>query len=276
MLAPRGVGIGLRQEHHDAWAQGGHHADWLEIVPENYLRSPRHRGLLDRLCTRMAVGVHGVSMDVGGYQPLNVDLLRRMKALMDDLGVPLFTEHLCFSVAGARHFHNLLPLPMTEEAVVHVADRVSRIQDALQRPVALENISTYAIMPGSVMTEGEFITRVLERSSAGLLLDVNNVYVNARNHGLDAHALLMSLPLQRTQRIHVAGHRDDGHMVVDDHGSPVAEPVMELLHQALQHTGEVPVLLEWDTRIPSLGRVLEEADRVRAVVDHALMDRAAA
>lgn len=260
-----GVGIGLRKPHFAALSTCARRLDWLEFVPENFVGvgGPSRRAL-DRCRERWGLAAHGVSIDVGGPDELDEGYLAALKGLLDALDVPYYTDHLCYASIGGTFFHDLLPLPFTDEAVRHVAWRTRAVADRLARPVALENISTYARMPGT-MSEGAFVTAVLEEADAGLLLDVNNVYVNAINHGEDPEASLLALPLHRTRQIHLAGHVREGPRLLDHHGSAVCDAVWGLFALALRHTGPVPVLLEWDTDIPPLDRVLDEADRARAI-----------
>lgn len=268
VMTLNGVGIGLRREHFDAILATERRIDWLEIIPENFMANGGRgtRTLLD--CQqRWAIGAHGVALSLGGPDPLNADYLDALGRLLDRLEVDEFTEHLCYAVAGGINFNDLLPLPFTSEAVEHVAGRVRRVREVLGRPVSLENVSYYAEMPGAEMSEAEFITAVLSEADCGLLLDVNNVFVNAFNRGTDALDDLLALPLHRTTRIHIAGHKYRDDFAVDNHGSPVCEAVFALYREALSRTGPVPTLLERDMNIPPLDDVLDEADCVRAIYD---------
>jgi hypothetical protein len=211
-----------------------------------------------------------VSLSLGGPDPLDEALLGGLGRLLDDLGADLMTEHACWSRAAGRHFHDLLPLPFTEASAEHLARRTRYASRVLGRPFLLENITYYAMMPcgdEGPMREGEWLTRVLDEAEAGLLLDVNNVYVNAINHGLDPRALLESLPLERAGRIHIAGHVQREDMLIDNHGAPVIAPVWALLEHALARTGPVPILVEWDLDVPPVERVIAEADRARAILE---------
>ena len=263
-----GVGIGLRRPYARALLATDRRVDWLEIIPENFLgkAGPFHRAL-DEARERFPIGAHGVSMSLGGPDPFDAALFEGLRALLGRLGIDRYTEHLSFSSVGGFHTHDLLALPYHDEAIRHVARRIRDASDRLERPIDVENPSTYVRMPGSVLGEGEFVRRVVEEAGCGLLLDVNNVFVSARNAGEDPNALLDAFPLERTTRIHVAGHLDRGDVLIDDHGHPVASEVFALLDRALRRTGPVRVLLEWDTKIPPLDRVLDEADRVREVFD---------
>jgi len=270
-MRPAGIGIGLRRPLAEDLLASARRPDWLEIIPENFLgKSGPFTRALREARERFPIGAHGVSMSLGGPDPLDPALFAGLRRLLDELGVDRYTEHLSYSTVRGYHTHDLLALPYTDAAIRHVAARIREAADRLERPVDVENPSTYVRMPGSAMGEGEFVRRVVEEAGCGLLLDVNNVYVSARNHGEDPVALLDAMPLERTTRIHVAGHLDRGDVLIDDHGHPVAAPVHDLLARAIARTGPVPVLLEWDTHIPRLERVLDEADRVRATVDAAL------
>ncbi len=267
----RGVGIGLRRPFAAALLETDRRVDWLEIIPENFLDKPGpFLHALRRARERWSIGAHGVSMSLGGPDPFDPELFQGLDELLGELEIDRYTEHLSFSSVLGHHTHDLLALPFSESAIRHAASRIREAADRLKRPIDVENPSTYVRMPGSVMGEGEFVRSVVDEADCGLLLDVNNVYVSARNHGLDPDALLDAMPLERTTRIHVAGHLEKKDVLIDDHGHPVRPEVLALLERALARTGEVPVLLEWDTNIPSLDRVLDEADMVRGVVDRAL------
>jgi uncharacterized protein (UPF0276 family) len=197
-----------------------------------------------------------------GYASALAELSRHLDA-------PFFSDHLCYSSLAGHELFDLLPLPFTELAADRAAANARALSETVGRPLLLENITYYATMPGSEMTEGAFVARVLEASGAGLLLDVNNVYVNARNHGEDPLSLLLSLPLHRVRQIHLAGFTVDGDVYLDTHSSAVAEPVWALYREALIRVGPVPTLIEWDQKIPSLDRVLDEADRARELLSAA-------
>ena len=265
----QGVGIGLRRPLFDALLASSRTVDWLELVPENFVT---HGGWRSRMLTacaeRWPLIAHGVSLSLGGPDALNREYLVGLKRLLDQIDPPFFSEHLCWASSDAHQFYDLLPLPFTEETVHWVAGRVRRVADVIERPIVLENITYYAVMPQSSLSEGEFIRAVLEEGDAGLLLDVNNTYLNAVNHGRDPEAVLSELPLERTRQIHLAGYQveEDG-ILLDHHGEPVADAVWDLYRLALQKVGPVPTLLEWDNNIPALDRVLDEADRARAIFE---------
>ncbi len=204
-------------------------------------------------------------MSVGGPDEFDPVWIDDLTELLDRVGAPFYTDHLCYStIAGITSF-DLLPLPFSEEAVEHCVNRVRALRDRLGRDVVLENITYYSTMPGAEMEEGAFVRAVIERADCGLLLDLNNVYVNARNHGRDPLEVLWALPVERTRQIHLAGFWPEEGRLIDDHGAPVDDAVWSLYRAAVARLGPVPTLIEWDNRIPPLGRVLEEADRAREI-----------
>jgi uncharacterized protein len=261
-----GVGIGLRREHFAAIEACERPLDWLEIIPENYVGyGGAARRNLARCRERWPVIAHGVSLSLGGPDPLSAEYVTGLRRLLDERQAPFYTDHLCYATIEGVDFYDLLPLPFTEAAVRHTAGRIRELADRLERPVAVENITYYAQMPGGHLSEGQFVSAVVEEAGCGLLLDVNNVYVNAINHGQDPLAVLEALPLRHTLQIHIAGHVEEGGRLLDTHGRPLVDPVWQLYEQALARVGPVPTLLEWDTDIPALDRVLDEADRARAI-----------
>jgi len=267
----RGVGIGLRRAHYDAIQTSSRALDWLEIAPENYIgRGGRGDQVLDACAERWPMMAHGVSLSLGGPDPLDRELLRGIKSLMDRLKIPFYTEHACLARAGGAQFHDLIPVPWNEEAARHMAKRIRQAADAIERPVVVENVSTYCVMPGSTMTECEFVSAVCEEADCGLLLDVNNVYVNARNHERDPLVMLGELPLERTRYVHLAGFLDEGWVIIDTHSAPVADDVWSLYRETVRRIGPVPTLIEWDLDIPPLDTVLDQADRARRILDEAV------
>jgi hypothetical protein len=260
-----GVGIGLRRELHDAVLATDRQIDWLEIISENFMgMEGRPRDVLTRCAARYPMVPHGVAASVGsGARPGYVEGLAE---LVSRLAPPFFSDHICYSSLGGHELFDLLPLPFSEEAATIAGTRARELAAAVGCPLLLENITFYAVMPGSCMPEHAFIERVLDVSGAHLLLDVNNVYVNARNHGQDPRASLLALPLSRTRQIHLAGHVAEGDVLLDTHSRAVADEVWALYRLALERTGPVPTLIEWDQSIPSLDAVLDEADRARAIM----------
>jgi uncharacterized protein (UPF0276 family) len=237
--------------------------DFMEAAPENWIGvGGRYGRQFRELAERYPIVLHGLSLDIGGPDPVDTDLVTSIRDLMAELGSPVYSEHLSYCAAGG-HLYDLLPIPFTEEAVRHVAARVRQVQDILGGTIALENSSYYA-QPHADMSEAEFIRAVLTESGCDLLLDVNNIYVNAINHRYDPVEFLDALPLERTRYIHVAGHYDEAEdLKVDTHGADVIDPVWELLAQAYRRLGPVPTLLERDFNLPPLAELLQEVGQVR-------------
>ena len=262
-----GAGIGLRRELFDAVLATERRLDWLEVISESFMTlGGRPRRVLERCRERWPVIPHGVSANLGGADPLDEEYLTRLTALLERLDAPFFSDHLCYSRLGGTYLHELLPLPFREDAAEHTAARIRAVVARVGRPFLLENPSYYAVMPGSDLDEATFLREVLERADCGLLLDVNNVYVNAQNHGYDPRAFLDALPLERVGQVHLAGHQAGPVALIDTHGSAVPEPVWALFQELLDRTGPVTTLVEWDNDIPSLDAVLDEADRARAML----------
>lgn len=263
LRVPHGVGIGLRRAHFEAFSSGTADPEWIEVVPEAFLGvGGLARRALATARERGAVIPHGVSLDLGGDAPLSESRLSSLGRWLESIEAPYHSDHVCTSASGGVESFDLLPLPFSEEAAEHVGERARHVRARLGLPLVLENVTYYARMPGSTWSEGRFLTEVLERADCGLLLDVANVLVNAKNHGLDPIASLEALPLERTVHIHLAGHRYDPvwGMVVDDHACAVAEETLALYEHALVRIGRpIPTLIEWDQRLPSLETLLAQA-----------------
>ena len=260
----RGAGLGLRRALLGPLLSMGQGAvDFMEVAPENWIGvGGRFGKQFLQLAERYPLVLHGLSLDIGGPDPIDTDLVQSVRGLMDDLNVPLYSEHLTYCAAEG-HLYDLLPIPFTEEAVHYVAARVRQVQDIIGQPIALENASYYA-QPHTELSEAEFITAVLQESGCDLLLDVNNIYVNSINHCYDAIEFLDALPLQRARYIHVAGHYDEADdLKVDTHGADVIDPVWTLLAQAYRRLGPLPTLLERDFNLPPLAELLREISQVR-------------
>jgi uncharacterized protein (UPF0276 family) len=237
--------------------------DFMEAAPENWIGvGGRFEKQFRTLAERYPIVFHGLSLDIGGPDALDKDLVLSVRELMDAVEAPLYSEHLTYCAAEG-HLYDLLPIPFTEEAVHHVADRVRQVQDMLGRRIALENASYYA-QPHPDMSEAQFIRAVLEESDCELLLDVNNIYVNSINHRYDPIAFLDALPLERARYIHIAGHYDEAEdLKVDTHGTSVIDPVWGLLAEAYSRLGPLPTLLERDFNLPPLEELLAEVAQIR-------------
>ena len=240
--------------------------DWFEVISENYLvdgGKPLH--FLDRIREHYPMVMHGVSLSIGSSDPLDLDYLAGLKRLAGRIQPEWISDHLCWTGIDGRNLHDLLPLPYTEEAIAHVAGRVSRVQDYLGRRILLENVSSYVTYTDSRVPEWEFLTAVAERADCWILLDVNNVHVSAHNHGFDALDYLGGVPSERVRQIHLAGHSHNGSLLIDTHDHPVPDPVWELYVEAIARLGPVSTMIERDDDIPPLAVLLDELARARAL-----------
>lgn len=261
-----GCGVGLRTEHYDEITSAWPRMDWFEAISENFMGSGgRPLRILEQVRAHYPVALHGVSLSIGSTDPLDPEYLRQLKALADRIEPAIVSDHLCWTGVDGSNLHDLLPLPFTEEAVRHVAGRVQQVQETLGRRILLENVSSYVTYAQSTMREWEFLREVAERSGCGLLLDLNNVYVNAFNHQFDPREFLANLPGELIGQFHLAGHTDMGSYLFDTHSRPVIPPVWDLYQQALARWGPVATLIEWDEDIPPFARLAEEADKARAI-----------
>ncbi len=255
-----GCGIGLRKEHHDVVLEGRPDVPFFEVISENFMvAGGRPAYVLERVRRDYPVTLHGVSMNLGSADPLDGAYLSRLKALADRVEPAAVSDHLCWTGLGGVNSHDLLPLPFTEEAVRHVAAKIRKAQDVLGRRLLVENVSSYASWRTSEMGEGEFLAAVAREADCHLLLDVNNLWVNAKNHGFDADAALAAIPAGRVRQFHLAGHEDHGDVVIDTHDRPVRDEVWSLFRRAVRRFGAQPTLLEWDANVPALEVLLEEA-----------------
>jgi uncharacterized protein len=270
---PFGVGLGLRWDFLEEVVDGEELAvAFFEVSPENYMRrGGYYPAALEQVRDRYTLVSHGLTLSLGATTDPDPTYLRELRAEIVRLGTPWHSDHLCFSSSGERMLHELLPLKFSLENVQRVADRLRRVEDFLGVPMAIENITWYAHPGKPELSEAEFIGQTLERSGAGLLLDVNNVYVNAQNHGFDPSQFLRQIPLDRVIQIHVAGHsRLDSGLILDTHGAKVCDPVHELLGFVLEQTGPLPVLLERDNHIPELSELMAEVRELRAVYERSM------
>jgi uncharacterized protein (UPF0276 family) len=269
-LPDLGVGVGLRTAHYAHILEHNPDVPWFEIVSENYMQTAgRPRFVLDRVAARYPVVMHGVSLSIGSTDPLDLVYLGELRSLRDAIGARWVTDHLCWTGVAGKNTHDLMPMPYTEEAVRHVASRVRAVQDFLGAPIALENPSTYAEFAGGSMTEWDFLAAVAEEGDCGILLDVNNVYVNAFNHGFEVSDYFDAVPFDRVVQLHVAGHTRHATHIVDTHIGPVEPSVWDLLGEAWLRAGGVSVLLEWDAEIPPFERVHAEALRAHDAIERA-------
>ena len=275
---PARAGIGLRAPHYRDVIETRPDVSWFEVHSENYFGdggAPLF--YLEQTRAHYRISLHGVGLSLGSADPLNMAHLRKLKALIQRFEPGLVSEHLCWSSIGGRYLNDLLPLPYTEEALKHVTERIGQAQDFLGRQILIENVSSYLQYKHSTIPEWEFITEVARASGCGILLDVNNIYVSAVNHGFDAGQYLQAIPVTAVQEIHLAGfavnHYPDGDVLIDDHGSPVHANVWALYHTAVRRFGPIPTLIEWDSDIPALSVLLQEAHKAEAILEenHALV-----
>jgi len=267
---PPVAGIGLRVEHYSEFIATRPAVGFIEAHSENYFgRGGQPLQVLQQARRDYPLSLHGVGLSIGSVDPVNADHLARLRALIERFEPALVSDHLCWSSVGGVYANDLLPLPYTEEALGHVISRVQRVQETLRRQILLENVSSYFEYDDSAMPEWAFLTEVAARSGCGILLDVNNIFVSAHNHGFDAQRYLEAIPRAAVGEIHLAGfiarHFDDGDILIDTHSAPVADEVWALFAQALRRFGPTPTLIEWDTDLPPLATLVAEAhhaDRV--------------
>jgi uncharacterized protein (UPF0276 family) len=261
-LPDLGVGVGLRTVHFGHVLSKEPDVDFFEAITENFLDTggrPRH--VLDRVAERYPVVLHGVSMSIGGADPLDLAYLRKVKSLAARVKARWVSDHLCFTGVSGRNTHDLLPLPYTEETLRHVVSRVRTVSDVLEQPLVLENPSSYLEYTSSTMSEAVFFARLLKDADCGMLLDVNNVYVSSVNHGFDPVGYLDALPADRVVQYHLAGHTDKGTHLLDTHSARMKKDVWELYAHAIARTGPRATLYEWDEKIPAFSALHREAKK---------------
>jgi hypothetical protein len=263
-------GLGLRHEHYEEIAANPGKVSWFEALSENYMvpgGSPLY--WLDRFRRDYPMALHGVSMSIGSIDPLDLSYLDELKALIDRVQPMWVSDHLCFTGLRGMNMHDLLPLPYTEEALDHVAERVLRVQDHLGRRLVLENVSSYVTYAASELTEWDFIAELAQRADCEILLDVNNVYVSAFNQEFDAVAFLRAMPRQRVRQFHLAGHLHKGSHIIDTHDHPIVPGVWELYAEAAKMFPGVPTMIERDADIPPYEELLTELDMARRIATQA-------
>lgn len=262
-----GAGIGLRSRHYREIIDTRPAVPWFEALSENYFGAgglPIYH--LERVREHYPVTLHGVGMSLGSADPLNFDYLARLRKLAERIEPAHVSDHLAWISIDGRHVHDLLPLPYTEEALTHFADRVCRVQDYLGRRLLIENPSSYMCFENVDMAEWEFLRELVDRADCDLLFDVNNVYVSGRNHGFDPVEYLHALPAGRVREIHLAGYEEQDNYLFDTHGYRVHPPVWALYEETIRHLGPVPTLIEWDNDIPELEILVDEANKAQKVL----------
>ena len=266
-----GFGLGLRPQHYAEILNGSPEVDWFEVISENYMvEGGQPLRMLDRICERYPVVMHGVSLSIASTSPLDFDYLTRLKALAARVNPKWISDHLCWTGVHGVNLHDLLPIPYTREALDHVVDRVSQVQDFLGRRLTLENVSSYVTFGQSEMTEWEFVSEVANRADCWLLFDVNNVYVSAYNHGFSADDFLNGVPRDRVVQFHVAGHSHEESHIVDTHDHPVCDEVWDVYRAAVAHFGPVSTMIERDDNIPPLTELVDELDHARGIAREVL------
>ncbi|HZP86323.1 MAG TPA: DUF692 domain-containing protein [Burkholderiales bacterium] len=272
----QGFGLGLRPTHYESIDATRPAVDWFEVLSENYMvPGGRPMWWLDRIRADYPVVMHGVSLSIGSADPLDRTYLQALRELADRAQPLWISDHLCWTGIGSKNLHDLLPLPYTEAALRHVVARVEQVQDFLGRRILLENVSSYVEFANQDMTEWEFLAEIARRADCLILLDVNNIYVSAYNHGFDADRYLRAMPSERVQQVHLAGHSNCGEYIIDTHDAPVIDPVWSLYAKAIEILGPISTMIERDDHIPALEVLVAELDQARAVAEAALRRKAA-
>ena len=264
-----GFGLGLRAEHYqDILDSRPANVDWFEILSENYMvDGGKPLYFLDAIRRDYPMVMHGVSMSLGSSDELDYAYLRRLKALIERVEPAWYSDHLCWTGVDHRNMHDLLPLPYTEEAIRHVAERISRVQDFIGRQMLIENLSSYVTYRDDAMPEWEFLAAISERADCYLLLDVNNIYVSSYNHRFDPVEYLEGVPAKRVWQHHLAGHTNDGNLIIDTHDQDIIDPVWALYEETAKRLGPVSTMIERDGNIPPLSQVLAELDQARRIAE---------
>jgi uncharacterized protein len=271
--AHRLCGVGLRAPHYREMLESKPPVAWLEVHSENYFGDggqPHY--FLTKLREYYPLSLHGVGLGLGSADPLSANHLAKLKRLIERYEPFVVSDHVCWGAANGRHLNDLLPLPYTEAALAHFCERVHQAQEALGRQILVENVSSYLRFAHSTIPEWEFVAEVVRRSGCGLLFDVNNIYVNAINHGFDPREYIAAMPGDAVQEIHLAGFDSSGPCLIDTHGTPVCEAVWSLYRETIQRIGAKPTLIEWDTDIPPLATLLGQASQAESILEqeHAL------
>lgn len=261
----KGAGLGLRPEHYADFIASPRRVDWLEILSDNYLiPGGKPFFYLDKIRRDYSIAMHGVAMNLGSVDPLDVDYLQSIKQLAQRVEPAIISDHLCWTGFAGKRLHDLLPLPYTEEALAHVSARIRQVQDILGRRLVIENVSSY-MEANTPMAEWEFVSAIAEAADCDLLVDINNIYVSSRNHGFDPLRYLQALPEKRVRQFHLAGHTENNNIYIDTHDQAVCEDVWQLYEKAIGLFGDIPVMIERDANIPPLEELIKELDRAREI-----------
>ena len=270
-----GVGLGLRTPHYSTILEHLPNVPWFEVLIDNYFcdgGQVLHR--LEAIGRHYPLTFHSVGMSLGSSDPLNWQYLKRLSQLAERFKPHYISDHLCWSAIDGRYLHDLLPLPYQDSVINHVADRIKQVQDFLGRRLLLENVSSYLTYKNSIMQEWEFLLEITERADCDILLDINNIYVSARNHGFDAEHYLRAVDTDRVKEMHLAGYEDQGSHLLDTHGEAIHPPVWQLYRSAVKQLGSVPTLIEWDNNIPEFSVLQAEGQKAEAILSQVLHDAA--
>lgn len=269
-------GLGLRSQHYHDFLEKPQPVDWLEVISDNYMvDGGKPLAMLDRIRADYPMVMHGVSMSIGSLKGVDPEYLRKLKRLEQRIQPMWISDHLCWTGVHGRNLHDLLPLPFSEETLQVVTRNVEQVQDFLQRPLVLENVSSYVEFKESEMTEWDFLAEVTKRTGCKLLLDINNIYVSAFNHGFSATEFIRGIPKQSVMQFHLAGHQNNGDHIIDTHDHPVCQDVWGLYREALGHFGFIPTMIERDDNIPELSELLDELNYARDIADQVLSQQVA-
>ena len=261
-----GFGLGARTPHYQELVKSPSAVDWLEIISENFMvDGGPPLAWLDQLAPQYTIIPHGVSMSIGSAEPLDRDYLKRLQKLIRRINPPWFSDHLCWGQFSGKHMYNLLPIPFTKVTARLIVEKVRTLQDMMEIPFLLENVSSYVEFQSSEMPEWEFLAHVADKADCGILLDINNVYVSAVNHGFEPEEFLNAMPPERVIQYHIAGHLDKKGYLFDTHDHPIKEAVWTLFEKAVRRFGDTSVLLERDDHIPPLADLIAELDEARAI-----------
>ncbi len=263
-----GFGLGLRPEYYEEILAEKPSVDWFEILTENYL-VPGGKPLyyLDKIRDQYPLVMHGVSLSIGSCDPLDWHYLHEVKMLALRIEPKWISDHLCFTGIHQKNTHDLLPLPYTEEAIIHVVDRIKQVQDYLDQRILIENVSSYVNFASSEMSEAEFLSEIAQRADCLILLDINNIYVSATNHAFDAENYLAMIPSNRVGQIHLAGHSNEGDYLIDTHDHPIIDPVWDLYAKTVEKCGPVATMIERDDHFPPLADLLSELSYAKNIAE---------
>ena len=265
---PASAGVGLRAPHYREVIDTHPDVAWFEVHSENFFADGgKPHEILEQVRAQYPLSLHGVGLSLGSTDPLNVWHLEKLKGLIDRYEPGLVSEHLCWCSVDNHYLNDLLPLPYTKEALQHVVERIEQVQDYLGRQILIENLSSYLQFTDSTIPEWEFLSNVATASGCAILLDVNNIYVNAHNHGFDPVVYLEAIPVSAVKEMHLAGHSNEGDCLIDTHSKPVTDAVWQLYAHAVARFGRLPTLIEWDTDIPPLDVLLNEAARAEKIME---------